>query len=65
MVGYVQSLDFDKVLDEVNGEAAKLGVPALVAHESDDLAVRESDHVLHRSFALSPFELVHLWVDMR
>jgi hypothetical protein len=42
-----------------------LGVPALVAHESDDLAVRESDHVLHRSFALSPFELVHLWVDMR
>jgi hypothetical protein len=65
MVGYVQSLDFDKVLDEVNAEAARLGVPALVDREADHLAIRESAHILVRSFALSPFELVHLWIDMR
>jgi hypothetical protein len=65
MVGYVQSLDFEKVLDEVNIEAAKLGLPALMACDCDEATLHESTHVLLRPVALSPFELVHLWVDLR
>jgi hypothetical protein len=67
MVGYVQSMEFDEILREVNATAALAGIPGLKApnngwqiNGSSQLA-----HQLNRLFEYSPFQLSHIWADLR
>jgi hypothetical protein len=61
MVGYLQAIDFDQALNEVNACAASLGIPPLAARGDPSAALAEFDHRLSRSFAVSPFLLTHIW----
>jgi hypothetical protein len=66
MIGYWQSMDAKQVLKEVNDEARKKSLPDLVlvgnwkSKEANRLT-----HTFERSFDISPFELFHLWIDLR
>lgn len=62
MVGYIESMGFDDVFAEVQARLSQRSLASLnVLGSGDDLF--ELDHSLARSFALSPFRLVHLWID--
>ena len=65
MVGYVESLTPGRILSEVNEALGCLGVPALVLPPRLDDPLTEIDHSFPRPFAISPFRLVHLWIDLR
>ena len=67
MVGYVQSMDFEAILCEVNLSASNQHVPCINLGEPGWQADGTSTlaHVLERSFAFSPFHLWHYWVDLR
>jgi len=68
MVGYVQNMELDDILMEVNAKADELAVPHLVL-SSDSWAigqVNRLDQVLNRPDVLpTPFSLRHIWVDLR
>lgn len=68
MVGYVQSLEFDDVLAEVNVAIQRRSLPLIVLAVPGwkARAVTRLDHRLIRPESLvSPFDLRHLWVDLR
>lgn len=62
MVGYLQKILLDDALDEINtyADADSITTLALNARSGEDSA--ELDHHLTRSFAESPFHLIHLWI---
>jgi hypothetical protein len=64
MVGYMQSILVDDAMKRVNAVASNRGVPSLTLRErrGDDEAKLE--HQLLRAFAVSPFSLTHLWVQL-
>jgi hypothetical protein len=64
MVGYVQSLSFQDASTEVNAVAQREGVVPLALRTSPEESIQVSDHLLDRPFAHSPFNLIHLWVDL-
>ena len=67
MVGYWQSMEGDVILRDVNDAAKKHGISPIVL----TLDVQEGDffvkleHILERPFDISPFTLLHRWVDLR
>jgi len=69
MVGYIESLDFDLILHEVNETLSKLS-PQLPEINSDSNGWKKDEcNILQqrfeRSFPITPFELKHLWIDLR
>ncbi|HYT44579.1 MAG TPA: hypothetical protein VEP90_19770 [Methylomirabilota bacterium] len=69
MVGYVQNMAFDDILQEINTHINLRGVsvPLLTKPTTDwqHQGVSCFDHALVRSFAPSLFSLKHFWVDLR
>lgn len=69
MIGFVESMEFDVILREVNANIATYAstVPPLSLSEEgwryDD--VSRLEHMLVRSFPISPFQLLHFWLDIR
>ncbi|HUU83793.1 MAG TPA: hypothetical protein VM243_09845 [Phycisphaerae bacterium] len=68
MVGYVQSMELDDILGEVNAAVEKRSLPVIVLAGSgwQENPVARLDHRLTRPASLlSPFDLRHMWVDLR
>ena len=67
MVGYWQAMDADDILKAVNATAHKVHIPVLnLSSEGWKVAaVSDLRHKLAREFPVSPFELRHVWVDLR
>jgi hypothetical protein len=66
MIGYWQSMEAKQILMDVNGQARKKQLPDLLLEgrwKSKDL--NRLNHTIERSFDVSPFELRHLWIDLR
>ncbi len=68
MIGYVQSMELDDILLEVNKTAAD-GYKTISLLQLtkiwEEKGVSELTHVLERPFPISPFRLHHFWVDLR
>ncbi|MBN2093608.1 hypothetical protein JW964_28560 [candidate division KSB1 bacterium] len=69
MIGYVQSMSFGEILDEINTEI-KINaeeISTLVPPKSGwtESGVSEIEQMLTRVFQISPFVLWHLWIDLR
>ncbi len=66
MIGYLQSMEPDDVLSEVNATAFAAGLPgSTFTTPWNRSLVNVMEHVLTRPFAVSPFRLGHLWIDLR
>lgn len=66
MVGYWQSLDPEELLNEVHAGSRKESLPDLnIAGVWNPGGVTRFEHTFERSFEISPFNLHHLWVDLR
>ncbi len=67
MVGYWQRMDAKDILEEINITAKKHDVPALRLSRTGWLPSSTSslDHKFTRAFPDSPFQLRHLWLDLR
>jgi hypothetical protein len=66
MVGYCQNMELDEILTEVTSEARKHLIPDMtLIGKWKARAVSQLEHSLDRVFAVSPFKLCHLWVDLR
>jgi hypothetical protein len=66
MVGYWQSMEAAHVLEEVNEESHKSGLPDLRLTGSwKSGGVSHLEHTFERPFDISPFRLRHLWIDLR
>jgi hypothetical protein len=67
MVGYWQSMDSKDILEEINAAAKMHGVPALrLSKEGWKMSsISQLDHSFTRAFPDSPFQLRHLWIDLR
>ena len=69
MIGYVQSMEFADILEEINQTAREnpvsiTGIPLPPDGWVKD-GISEMGHVLERPFPISPFRLRHFWVDIR
>lgn len=67
MIGYVQSMELDDILREVNTTAMSVSVPK-IKKPVKGWKIKGVSHLqqkLHRAFPISPFILWHLWVDLR
>lgn len=65
MVGYWQSMEGAQLLSEVNREAARNSLPDIVPANRSLPNGHRLEHAFERSFPLSPFHLLHLWIDLR
>ncbi len=69
MVGYIQSMELNEILEEVNAAARNSSAPTLELTLSSDgwkeNGVSELEHELTRNFPISVFFLHHFWVDLR
>lgn len=66
MVGYCQSMDLEEILTEVTDITRKNTFPDMVRNGNwKALAVSRLAHTFERAFEVSPFQLFHLWVDLR
>jgi hypothetical protein len=66
MVGYWQSMEAAEVLEEVNEESQKSDLPHLLLTGSwKSGGVSHLEHTFERPFDISPFRLMHLWIDLR
>ena len=65
MAGYVESMTPEEIVADVNGTLGALGVPALKLPQVAGDSLTEMEHSFDRSFRISPFLLVHLWIDIR
>ena len=67
MVGYVQDMEPDAILAEVNVACRKKGVAELALPEYgwQPSGTSRLDHQFRRPFPESPFDLRHLWIDLR
>jgi hypothetical protein len=69
MVGYVQNMTFDEILDEVNQTINASTLPIAVIPDPksgwQEMGITELEHTLERSFPVSPFQMYHFWVDIR
>jgi len=67
MVGYIQSMDFEDILNEVNIAASVALIPPLTLSKKawHKQGTYNLEHILTRPFALSPFLLLHFWIDLR
>lgn len=69
MIGYIENMEFDDILYEVNAEIAASIKPIPQLSQSDEgwqeYATSRLDHEFDRPFPQSPFHLWHFWVDLR
>ena len=67
MVGYVQSMELDEILHEVNSAAVSVGIPELSTpiNAWQVSGTCQLAHQVNRTFSISPFQLTHFWVDLR
>ena len=67
MIGYLQTMSPDDILNEVNGYATKVNVPAINGTDRPwiDRGVTRLNQTLGRKMSPSPFLLRHLWLDLR
>ena len=65
MVGYWQNMTQTAVLAEVNAELSTLGLPNLVFNDNTQGSIHQTDQILQRPFNMSPYQLRHVWVDLR
>lgn len=67
MIGYLQSMQPGKVLNEVNNSALAAGLPAIDAPKKwkTGNVTRLTSQAIERSFPVTSFRLCHLWVDLR
>ncbi len=67
MVGYVQNMEFDAILQEVNATSVSAGIPELEPPINgwQINGTSQLTHQLNRIIAFSPFQLSHFWVDLR
>lgn len=67
MIGFVQSMEFEEVLKEVNLTASSLLIALLTGPLKGwkKEGISELENRLVRSFPISPIQLQHLWVDLR
>ena len=61
MLAYLQDVDADQALREVNAQVAANGLPVLAVRDRTADALIELHHQLARLFPDSPFLLTHLW----
>lgn len=67
MVGYIQNMQLDDILDEVNEAIKAASLPDLDG-PFDGWKIKGTSHLGHtliRTFKISPFYLEHYWVDLR
>jgi hypothetical protein len=62
MVGYLQLMNLEQALSEVNARAVGKSLPPLHLVNNDGRMPVELSHELVRSFPDSPFRLIHLWL---
>lgn len=69
MIGYIQSMDFDQILEEVSqaiSQNPELISPLLPPTDGwQEEGINDLEHELERSFPISPFSLHHFWIDLR
>jgi hypothetical protein len=67
MIGYVQSMDMDTIWTEVGHNLSSTGLPSFPKPLplSGSPVLHVTTHTLLRSDACSPFQLHHIWVDLR
>jgi len=67
MIGFIQDRNLQIILDEVNSSTTSKSLPEiLLSPKSWEQEVSRLDHKLERpEIEPSPFELRHLWVDLR
>lgn len=66
MVGYWQSMDGDQLLGEVHAGSRKRSLPDLTMLGNwSPSSVSRFAHTFERPFNVSPFNLHHLWIDLR
>jgi hypothetical protein len=67
MIGYVQSMGLSEVYAEVCQHATAVSTPPLVLaeHGWQPRGVTEFVHRFDRDFPISPFHLIHLWLDIQ
>ncbi|HVW19529.1 MAG TPA: hypothetical protein VHB30_14900 [Solirubrobacteraceae bacterium] len=61
MVGYLQNMEVDAAVTDVNAHASANGLPSLTVRVRSVSAPVELDHRLVRPFRDSPFLLMHFW----
>ena len=64
MVGYVKDMPESEVLDEVNREILAIGAKALSPLATNLIGQTSYYHTLQRPFPISPFRLLHLWIQL-
>jgi hypothetical protein len=67
MIGYVQSMEFDDILEDVNKELLPSSIPGLTQPTSGWQVqnVNQMVHTITRTSPSSPLLLYHLWLDLR
>lgn len=67
MIGYVQGTDITDILAEVNSVCSAKNIAELTVPVNSVSTGRlhRLDHSLCRLFTISPFDLRHLWIDLR
>lgn len=68
MIGYIQSMVANNILDEVNKEACSCGITAIILNSEGwkKKGVSRLDHEFDRpEVPPTPFKLRHLWLDLR
>lgn len=67
MIGYIQSMEPDDILAEINATCVNSTLPEITVSASGWVVsgVNRLEHTFARSFCESPFALRHLWADLR
>ncbi len=69
IVGYVQNMDLETILLEVNAAMESYNEPMSPIERNvegwQNSGISELSHILERPFPISPFRLHHFWVDLR
>jgi hypothetical protein len=67
MIGYIQGMEFEDILRWVNQYAIKHSLPVIkLKGRWDERDVSNLENRLNRpQVPISPFKLVHLWIDLR
>jgi hypothetical protein len=68
MIGYIQSMGMNQILKEVNASAKSISIPDIKLDKAGwkSKGISRLDHRLDRpAVPLTPFDLRHLWIDLR
>jgi len=65
MIGYIQSMTMDEILEEVNNCGKSHKVPEIAAIVGGQNGLVQFQHRLDRSFPETPYRLIHVWANLR